>query len=260
MTLLNWCMSAFSIIEQRQEGIYIILEGTMRWQDCTDTYEVSPNEMIFVSCGSYAVSTGGEPCHLLRIPLSKGFLQDFVQRFGSMLSEIKRVEGRASSLLPFHASPLLTQSIQGLKGLMDHRHPPELAWLRTQELLFLLAFEKQGPQLMSILRQLSNRQVERLHQFMEKHYLMEWSLSEFAKEFGMGLTTFKALFGSIYGVSPRVWICEQRLLYAHQLLCNSEMSIVDIAMEAGFSSQSYFTQSYRRRFGCTPSHARHDKD
>ena len=29
------------------------------------------------------------------------------------------------------------------------------------------------------------------------------------------------------------------------------MSIVDIAMEAGFSSQSYFTQSYRRRFGCT---------
>ena len=34
------------------------------------------------------------------------------------------------------------------------------------------------------------------------------------------------------------------------------MSIVDIAMEAGFSSQSYFTQSYRRRFGCTPSRSR----
>lgn len=35
-----------------------------------------------------------------------------------------------------------------------------------------------------------------------------------------------------------------------------QLSIVDIAMEAGFSSQSYFTQSYRRRFGCTPSQAR----
>ncbi len=38
------------------------------------------------------------------------------------------------------------------------------------------------------------------------------------------------------------------------------MSIVDIAMEAGFSSQSYFTQSYRRRFGCTPRRSRQGKD
>ncbi|HHW1837544.1 TPA: T3SS regulon transcriptional activator ExsA, partial [Pseudomonas aeruginosa] len=79
-------------------------------------------------------------------------------------------------------------------------------------------------------------------------------------EFGMGLTTFKELFGSVYGVSPRAWISERRILYAHQLLLNSDMSIVDIAMEAGFSSQSYFTQSYRRRFGCTPSRSRQGKD
>nr|WP_269210565.1 helix-turn-helix domain-containing protein [Photorhabdus temperata] len=50
------------------------------------------------------------------------------------------------------------------------------------------------------------------------------------------------------------------MLYAHQLLLNSEMSIVDISMEAGFSSQSYFTQSYRRRFDCTPSRARYGKE
>ncbi|MHC9244204.1 helix-turn-helix transcriptional regulator [Aeromonas jandaei] len=260
MALLQWCMSAFSVIEHRQEGIYVLLDGAMSWQDCTDTYELSPNELIFVRRGSYAVATGDEPCHLLWIPLSNSFLQVFLQRFGSLLSEVSRVEGIAPCLLPFHASPLINQSIQGLQGLIEHEHPPELARLRTEELLFLLAFGEQGPQLMSILRQLSNRQVERLQQFMEKHYLMEWKLSEFAKEFGMGLTTFKELFGAIYGVSPRAWISEQRILYAHQLLLNSEMSIVDIAMEAGFSSQSYFTQSYRRRFGCTPSRARHGKD
>ena len=76
----------------------------------------------------------------------------------------------------------------------------------------------------------------------------------------MGLTSFKELFGSVYGVSPRAWISERRILYAHHLLLNSEMSIVDIAMESGFSSQSYFTQSYRRRFGCTPSRSRQGKE
>ncbi|MCO3347195.1 helix-turn-helix transcriptional regulator [Pseudomonas aeruginosa] len=135
-----------------------------------------------------------------------------------------------------------------------------LACLKIEELLMLFAFSPQGPLLMSVLRQLSNRHVERLQLFMEKHYLNEWKLSDFSLEFGMGLTTFKELFGSVYGVSPRAWISERRILYAHQLLLNSDMSIVDIAMEAGFSSQSYFTQSYRRRFGCTPSRSRQGKD
>lgn len=260
MTLLQWCMSAFNVVEHPQEGIYILLEGSMRWQDCTDTYELSPNELLFVRRGNYAVCTGDGSCSLLWVPLSSTFLQGFLQRFGSLLSDVARIEGMAPSLLPFQASPLLAPCILGLCGLTEHEHPPALAKLRTEELLFLLAFGEQGPKLMSILRQLSNRQVERLQHFMEKYYLMEWKLSEFAKEFGMGLTTFKELFGSIYGVSPRAWISERRILYAHQLLLNSEMSIVDIAMEAGFSSQSYFTQSYRRRFGCTPSRARHGKD
>jgi AraC family transcriptional regulator, exoenzyme S synthesis regulatory protein ExsA len=260
IALLQWRMSTFNVIEHSQEGIYILLKGTMKWQDCSDTYELSPNELMFVRRGNYAVCTGEGVCHLLWLPLSSTFLQGFLQRFGSLLSEVARIDGMALSLLPFNASPLLTQSIQGLRGLMEHEHPPALAHLRIEELLFLLAFGEQGSQLMSILRQLSSRQVERLQHFMEKHYLMEWKLSEFSKEFGMGLTTFKELFGSIYGVSPRAWISERRILYAHQLLLNSEMSIVDIAMEAGFSSQSYFTQSYRRRFGCTPSRARHGKD
>ncbi|ELY1971939.1 helix-turn-helix transcriptional regulator [Aeromonas salmonicida] len=260
MALLQWRMPAFNVIEHPQKGIYILLEGSMKWQDCTDTYELSPNELLFVRPGNYAVCTGDGPCRLLWLPLPNSFLQGFLQRFGSLLSEVPRLEGMAPTLLPFHSSPLLTQCIQGLLGLTEYEHPPALAQLRTEELLFLLAFGEQGPQLMSILRQLSNRQVERLQQFMEKHYLMEWKLSEFAKEFGMGLTTFKELFGSIYGVSPRAWISERRILFAHQLLLNSEMSIVDIAMEAGFSSQSYFTQSYRRRFGCTPSRARHGTD
>ena len=73
----------------------------------------------------------------------------------------------------------------------------------------------------------------------------------------MGLTTFKELFGSVYGTSPRAWISERRLLFSHQLLLNTQMSIVDVSQwKQGFSSQSYFTQSYRKRFGFTPSKAR----
>ncbi|MBS9422201.1 helix-turn-helix transcriptional regulator [Photorhabdus caribbeanensis] len=260
ISLFQRSMPAFNVIEHPQEGIYILLEGEMTWQDSTNTYDISHNELLFVRRGSYAAKTRSDTCKLLWLPLSTTFLHGFLQRFGTLLSEVERHNMPTPELIAFTSSPLLSQSINGLVDLLAHDYPAALGQLRTEELLLLMAFGEQGSLLMSVLRQLSNRQVERLQSFMENHYLKEWKLSEFAKEFGMGLTTFKELFRSVYGISPRAWISERRILYAHQLLLNSEMSIVDISMEAGFSSQSYFTQSYRRRFNCTPSRARYGKE
>uniref|UniRef100_UPI00351B7704 helix-turn-helix domain-containing protein n=1 Tax=Endozoicomonas sp. Mp262 TaxID=2919499 RepID=UPI00351B7704 len=43
-------------------------------------------------------------------------------------------------------------------------------------------------------------------------------------------------------------------------LVNTDKSIIDIALESGFNSQSYFTQLYRKRFNQTPSHSRQATD
>jgi AraC-like DNA-binding protein len=258
--LCRWSIPAFEFLSNCEEGIYIVLEGQFTIQDCNATLCLMPGELMFARRGNYVVSTGEYDCRLLWIPLSVGFLQNFIQRFGALLGEVERCEEPGVSLIAFASTPLLASCVKGLEGLLVHEHPPMLALLRVEELLMLFAFSPQGPALMSVLRQQGNRHVERLQAFMEQHYLKEWKLSEFSREFGMGLTTFKELFGSVYGVSPRAWISERRILYAHHLLLNSEMSIVDVAMESGFSSQSYFAQSYRRRFACTPSRSRQGKE
>ncbi|MDC9621362.1 AraC family transcriptional regulator [Xenorhabdus sp. XENO-7] len=250
----------FNTLEHKQRGLYILLDGEMIWKDCTNTYHITSNEILFTHPGSYVAKTNTENCQVLWLPLQMEFLRNFLKRFGSLLSKIERRDFPARRLIPFNQFPLLTESIRGLANLLAHDSPPALIQLRVEELLLLLSLSKQGALLMSVLRQLSNRQVERLQTFMEAHYLKEWRLNDFAREFGMGLTSFKELFNSVYGTSPRAWISEQRILYAHQLLLNSEMSIADISLESGFSSQSYFTQSYRRRFGCTPNRARYGKD
>ncbi|MBM1190905.1 helix-turn-helix transcriptional regulator [Pseudomonas weihenstephanensis] len=260
ITQCRWCIPAFEFMSNTEEGIVVLIEGSLTVQDVNTTLSLAPGELIFARRGNYVVSTGGQETRVLWIPLSVTRLQSFVQRFGALLSEVERCEEPGSGMIAFASTPLLADCIKGLKGLLVHEHPPALAVLRTEELLMLLAFSPQGPALMAVLRQQGNRHVERLQAFMETHYLQEWRLSEFAREFGMGLTTFKELFGSVYGVSPRAWISERRILYAHHLLLNTEMSIVDIAMESGFSSQSYFTQSYRRRFACTPSRSRQGKE
>lgn len=61
---------------------------------------------------------------------------------------------------------------------------------------------------------------------------------------------------SMTGKSPVEIIREQRLLCANHLLCDSSLSISEIAYRVGFSSPSYFTKCYRDFFGKSPTEVR----
>jgi len=39
---------------------------------------------------------------------------------------------------------------------------------------------------------------------------------------------------------------------AKELLANSDMSLVNVAAESGFSSQSYFNAVFKKHYGVTP--------
>ncbi|MNJ15533.1 Exoenzyme S synthesis regulatory protein ExsA [compost metagenome] len=238
-----------------EERICVVVEGELHIRESGVIHRLVPGELLFIRRGTYVESAGAETS-LLWVPLTPGFLQRFALRYATLLSEIDRFAGDSRDVMVFPGTSLMADCVRGLRWLMEFEHPPTLALLRVEELLMVLLASDQGPQLMSVLRQQGNRQVARLQAFMEAHFLKEWRLEELVKEFGMGLTAFKEFFQSVYAASPRAWISERRLLHAHQLLLNSERSIIDIAMESGFSSQSYFSQAYRRRFGCTPSRAR----
>lgn len=191
ITSCHWNIPTFEYRVNKEEGVYVLLEGELTVQDIDSTFCLAPGELLFVRRGSYVVSTKGKDSRILWIPLSAQFLQGFVQRFGALLSEVERCDEPVPGIIAFAATPLLAGCVKGLKELLVHEHPPMLACLKIEELLMLFAFSPQGPLLMSVLRQLSNRHVERLQLFMEKHYLNEWKLSDFSREFGMGLTTFK---------------------------------------------------------------------
>lgn len=51
---------------------------------------------------------------------------------------------------------------------------------------------------------------------------------------------------------------EYRLGYASRLLIDTQKSIAEIAIESGFSNQSYFNRIFKRKKGCSPSTFRHN--
>ena len=72
-------------------------------------------------------------------------------------------------------------------------------------------------------------------------------------------------FTKFTGLSPIQYLNQRRLETACQLLRDTDFSVSDISSQTGFSSQSYFTQIFRKYYGITPikyrqSHAKDRSD
>ena len=81
----------------------------------------------------------------------------------------------------------------------------------------------------------------------------EIALAVVAEEVGMSYYHFSRAFKQSMGLSPINYITRQRMERAKRLLAETELPIAEIALRAGFSSQSHFTTSFRRLAGVTPS-------
>ena len=61
---------------------------------------------------------------------------------------------------------------------------------------------------------------------------------------------------ALTGISPVELLRDMRLREARRLLTTTELSISEIAYEAGFSTPAYFTKCFREAYGQTPSELR----
>ncbi len=71
-------------------------------------------------------------------------------------------------------------------------------------------------------------------------------------------------FTECIGQSPINYLTEKRLCASKELLAGSNLSIAQVASITGFSSQSYFSQIFRKEIGMTPlqyrkSHCKNEK-
>ena len=60
------------------------------------------------------------------------------------------------------------------------------------------------------------------------------------------------MFKNATGQTPREYLINHRTKKARQLLMNTELSIVDVAYQSGFSSHAHFSTQFRRLVGTTP--------
>ncbi len=94
--------------------------------------------------------------------------------------------------------------------------------------------------------------VEKAIAYIKEHLTEELTLETVAKFVSVSPIYFHNTFKSSVGKTLREYVEDQRIKKAINLLITTNKSLTEIAMECGFSSQSYFSYAFKRRMNKTP--------
>ncbi len=83
---------------------------------------------------------------------------------------------------------------------------------------------------------------------------------EIAKRVGLSLRQVERLFLRHLNCTPGRYYMRVRLERSRELLRHTNAPILEVALSTGFTSHSYFAQSYRHQFGRSPSEERRAND
>lgn len=103
---------------------------------------------------------------------------------------------------------------------------------------------------------IQNSKVLSIIELMESYLAEPLSLIEIAEKVGLSRRQVERLFRQEMGRSPARYYLEIRLDRARQLLLQSSLPVVEVAVACGFVSASHFSKCYRELFNRSPQQER----
>ena len=88
--------------------------------------------------------------------------------------------------------------------------------------------------------------------FMEENFSSHITLSDIASKIALSPNFFHTVFKSIIGKTPSEYLLDIRLNTAKNMLVNTDLSLLEIAVSCGFESQAYFCYVFKKHLAATP--------
>ena len=100
------------------------------------------------------------------------------------------------------------------------------------------------------------RAFQRVREYILTHLAQNISNRVLAELVGLSVFHFARAFRQSAGLSPHRFMLESRVERVKHLLVETELSLSQIAIRAGFADQSHCTRRFRELVGITPSRFR----
>ncbi|WP_424970758.1 GlxA family transcriptional regulator [Dinoroseobacter sp. S76] len=147
-----------------------------------------------------------------------------------------------------------TASIDLMLKIIADDHGEDLANAVADQLIYTTIRTDQDTQRLSTPTRIGVRhpKLSKVIQMMEANIEEPISPSTLAADIGMSTRQLERLFRRYLNRSPKRYYMELRLQKARNLLMQTDMSVINVALACGFTSPSHFSKCYRSQYNTTP--------
>ncbi|MDG1531646.1 MAG: GlxA family transcriptional regulator [Paracoccaceae bacterium] len=147
-----------------------------------------------------------------------------------------------------------TSSIDLMLAIIAQDQDEKIANAVADQLIYTTIRTDQDTQRLSTPTRIGVRhpKLAKVIQMMEANIEEPISPATLAKDVGMSTRQLERLFRRYLNRSPKRYYMEIRLQKARNLLMQTEMSVINVALACGFASPSHFSKCYRSHYNTTP--------
>ena len=244
----------------QNRGCFIYFKnGNTKLLSSEHNTEIRGNEAVLLKCGSNFLEilqkNKHEELETIIIHLFPELLKEIYKN--ELPTSIVKRTNRAQSL-KISSHELIAKFIDSLEFYFNNPAlvNNDLLELKVKELLLLLIQTSYVSSVQELIADLYSAKTIKLNEVVALHLFSNLSVSDLAKLCNMSLSSFKRAFKAYYNDSPTHYIITKKIDKAKELLAGSELSIADVAYEAGFNDPLYFTRQFKKRIGLSPSEFR----
>lgn len=228
---------------------FYVLSGRGKFVVENETFDVGPDDLVIVNPNIQHTELSFDAAPLEYIVLGVEQLAfDFVAAN----------EDRSYSVVNYRAnqSRILTYLQALLDEVENRRQSHDIVCRDLLEVLIINIVRTSGLVTMPAVTQKTSKECSLVKRYIDSNFGDDISLDILAARTHLNKFYLIHAFTKAYGISPINYLISKRISAAKELLESTDHSISQIAQIVGFSSQSYFSQSFKRLVEETPAQYR----
>ena len=224
--------------------IFYVIDGTGSFLFPEESYSIKPGDLIIIPpyLEHTERSDPGRP------------LQYYVIGIDGITFPVKEAKEHTHIFCNFSQVPFITSLFEQI--LYEGRNKKYGSDAICQKLLEILLLKITQVQHLVPEPSTTNRMTKEcamIQEYLNTHYGEHITLDSLTRLTHMNKYYMAHSFTKYTGLSPIQYLNERRLETACRLLKEADYSVSTISSVTGFSSQSYFTQTFRKKYGITPA-------
>ena len=239
------------IIEYYRRGVASLrIEGNL--------YEIGEGDLVILNPDELHVSERKDSCYMEKIVIhiSDGLLNMFGKDNAVFFKTIARKAKGRGNLIPaervkeLQLHSIINKCLEYAKAESDESDV--LLSCKTVELLSIVAGLAKNAEDKSTDTATSNKTVNLVIDYINRHYQEELNLDIIADRFHFSKYYISHIFKEYVGISPMDYLIARRMYTVNNLI-RSGASIKEASLTAGFNNYSNFFRLYKKHFKITPA-------